>query len=228
MTAALDAAEVLRRRYSALVILIAHEGKDPTKGTKGTSDFEQWADLVLSLEKQGALVKATLRHNRMGPDNFSVFYKIVEYSKDACVRVPVLVPLDGPEPDPVEVDTSKMKPDQIAFRHLVATILREWGAHDYTARITTGMLAADIVRRKAPELFENFDPQKGPSEDDEQRAIRKMIDKLDDFTRKRSRNTPVLHGYSDTELPPGARATARKIRYWFIPRPLHEEDAEED
>ena len=62
MTAAAESGEGLRKKFGALVAMIAHEGKDRDRGTKGPSDFEQIADQVIRLKVSGNIVSATMAH----------------------------------------------------------------------------------------------------------------------------------------------------------------------
>lgn len=218
MTAAAEAGDFLRTHFRALTVMIAHEGKDPERGTKGSSDFEQMADQVIGLKTKGELIVATLKFNRKGADGHSVVYRADKHTEPGKYeRVPVLIPTA--ETAPLQDHPDKLSPEQKDFRHLVCEVLQDLHARDVAARITTEHLARSIFPRVAQRREYTMDEQ--------EREVNKLIKKLQDQSRARGTKPPPLHGLSDLDLPPGARAGEREVRYWFYPAPLGN-DPEDD
>jgi hypothetical protein len=71
------AAGWIRDAYKALVIVLAHSGKDSSKGVRGHSGFGGNADVILHLEadKAAGAIKLTVEKMRDGRDDFSVYFR---------------------------------------------------------------------------------------------------------------------------------------------------------
>jgi hypothetical protein len=68
----------IRQATNATVILIAHCGKDPSKGIRGNSGFEGNTDAILFVEadhKRG-LIRVTVEKMRDGPTGHSIYFAV--------------------------------------------------------------------------------------------------------------------------------------------------------
>ena len=90
--------------------MIAHEGKDAAKGTKGSSDFEQLADMVLSGRGTPGGAEISVKFNRKGPDGYTVSFDAIRRSEPGRYHdVPVLV-YHGQTQNDVTLKSSRVVP----------------------------------------------------------------------------------------------------------------------
>jgi hypothetical protein len=68
----------IRRSLNALVVILAHSGKDSNKGVRGHSGFKGNADAVLHVtaDKEAGAIKVYVEKMRDGPDGFSVYFLV--------------------------------------------------------------------------------------------------------------------------------------------------------
>jgi len=225
MTQAAQSGYSFAGRFNALAVLVAHEGKDAERGTKGSSDFEQMADQVISVKRQGAVVYATMKHNRLGPTDYQAAFLIREKTKPGRYdRVPVLVPTkNAGEAEERVVDYhDKLTDKQRRLRRAVREILDRHQAYDLSVRITNQMLALELAAH-FPDMME---PREGQSaQEAHEQGISDIMHMLRNATRGRGKRKPILYGYYADALPPGAHAGQKEVRYWIAPRPLDDDES---
>lgn len=132
------------------VIVLAHTGKDSTKGTRGSSALEAGFDTVVDINRveKSMLVKATVRHMRAGPERvapFSMKGRTVEKSL-------VFDYLQAGEANAVQAIVDPIHP------HKVAYMLREGlKAIGEDNAVTTAVLAHNLTPQVEGERMEAFD-----------------------------------------------------------------------
>ena len=69
----------IKAAFNAAVLFVAHQGKDGSKGVRGTSAFRANSDFVweITSDKTSGTARLHVKKMRDGPDDFSVFYRIV-------------------------------------------------------------------------------------------------------------------------------------------------------
>ena len=124
---------IIRREWNCVVILIAHAGKDASRGVKGSSGFEDNADVVELVEafKDTRTIRTTLTKMRDAPEDVITYWKYNE------TGVPVPEPITK-----AEFDRSASKDlDTSPIGSMVKSYLRLHGHH---AR-SQGLLSAELA-----------------------------------------------------------------------------------
>ncbi len=223
-TALTERTKFIRERYSCVLEVIHHTGKDEKRGALGSSMIIADPGTICEFRKikgKPNMREERVIHVREGEGERSIGYRLVTTPSVKGVPAPVPVRVND-----LELQTAKggeypdkLTDDQRKFRNLVAEELEKLGAYDYTARITNLKLAMALFPRLANE-------RGYVKEDEYQRYVDKIIEDLRRGTVKRGTHRPVLDGLFAMELPPAAQAGQRKERYWFVPR-LLDDDGDE-
>lgn len=134
---------MIKRAWNCTVILIAHSGKDATKGVRGTSGFEGNVDFILFVEanKKAATVKLHVDKMRDGYDGFDTWWA---YDSD---------PLKVPVPEKIsEVEYMKRVASSIVpkdTKNIIGMSVLSWlrlnGHHDWATGIETPDLATGMT-----------------------------------------------------------------------------------
>jgi hypothetical protein len=86
------AAGLIKRAFNALVILLAHFGKDPEKGLRGHSGQHGNVDtLLFQYADDSGAIKQHVQKMRDGVDGFDVYFNAWPQGRDAGVPVPVKI-----------------------------------------------------------------------------------------------------------------------------------------
>jgi hypothetical protein len=134
----------IRDAFNALVILPAHQGKDPGKRVRGHSGFMGNADVVLHVEagKQSGAIKVTVEKMRDGRDGFSIFFKV---PPSGSTEVPVPEKITEQEYLAL-LGPSTGRPDeaQLTFDHR-RDVLIESGAISFDTGLTETRFAGILI-----------------------------------------------------------------------------------
>jgi energy-coupling factor transporter ATP-binding protein EcfA2 len=77
MGLAIDHCKGIHRATGAVVILIHHSGKDPSKGTRGSTKLPAAADMVLAVTRSGDTRTLVMDKNKDGPDDAKLAFKLL-------------------------------------------------------------------------------------------------------------------------------------------------------
>jgi hypothetical protein len=109
----------IRQKLGALVLIVAHSGKDANKGVRGHSGFKGNADAVLRVtaDKEVGAIKVHVEKMRDGPDDFAVYFQV----EPVGVPVPRKITA-GQHAALISAaecsDAKNVDPDQVAHDHL--------------------------------------------------------------------------------------------------------------
>jgi hypothetical protein len=80
---------MIRRAFNCAVILIAHAGKDATRGVKGSSGFEDNADVVELVEafKPHGVIRCTVKKMRDAPDDVVTYYRVNPHGVPVPIKI---------------------------------------------------------------------------------------------------------------------------------------------
>ncbi len=145
MMNAFRAGAAFQQRYQCLVVLIAHFGKDEERGTKGSQSFNDAADLVIYLSRKSDTVFATMKHNRMGRDDYTVAFDVKRYSAAGrYLDVPVLV-YRGQTDGATDLGKQKLIRQARLNRAALANKLDDLGLYDEEHSIPLRNMAEELM-----------------------------------------------------------------------------------
>lgn len=130
-------------------LILAHKGKDPTRGIRGSSSFEAALDFVIDLNREAGsnLVKAAVRFQRTAPEKETPYQLLGEKHYGSLVFKPIA---GG------EVRNIRQVFDNFDLRN-VATILRNLGATADHIAVSTEVLAVELTPRDPTLSQINYD-----------------------------------------------------------------------
>lgn len=131
------------------VLVLAHTGKDTTKGTRGSSALEAGFDTVVDINRieKSTVVKASVRHMRAGPERVAPFTMKGRTAGDSLV-------FDYLQPVEANAVAAVIEP---LHPHKIAYVLREGiGAIGTEKAVTTSVLAVHVTTQVEGEREEAF------------------------------------------------------------------------
>jgi hypothetical protein len=138
-------AGTIKQAWNCTLMLIAHTGKDQSKGVRGHSGFEANSDFLIRVEadKKHGAIKTTLERMRNGYDGFSVHWK---YDTSPEV-VPVPVRINAAEYD--KLTAAAAQPDEAApVGMVVKSYLHLHGHRDWLTGVEVPELALFLTEQE--------------------------------------------------------------------------------
>jgi hypothetical protein len=138
----------LRLHPGAAVLTLAHVGKDPTRGTRGSNSLEAGVDTVIDLTRDGKtlLAKANIRFQRSAPEKSGMIRWRGKVVNDSLVFSNVHA---------AEWLAEKALTDPADRKH-VAAVLQALNAVDKESGVVTMVLAERMTNRQEGESNENY------------------------------------------------------------------------
>lgn len=135
---------LIKRTWNCTVILIAHAGKDATRGVRGTSGFEGNVDFLIEVEadKKHGAITTTLKKMRDGYDGFAVHWKY----DTSPATVPVPVRIDEAEWASLTAEAPRDETTPVGL--VVRSFLHTHGHHNWLTGVEPKELALFLTEQE--------------------------------------------------------------------------------
>ena len=193
---------LIKRAWNCTVILVAHAGKDASKGVRGTSGFEGNVDFILLNEanKKCGAIKTTVTKMRDGYDGFSVYWK---YDTDPST-VPVPAKID--EAEYTRLTTPQDRDETAPIGMIIQSYLRLNGHYDWLSGIELPALAEAMTIQEHGQRSD--DVNDAAAWDTSKMKWRKALNN--------NKNKAWAKKCWDERVPPGGNEKGMTLR-WFTP-----------
>jgi hypothetical protein len=144
---------MIRRAFNCAVILVAHAGKDVSKGVKGSSGYEDNADVVelVEADKKAGCIRCTVKKMRDAPEDIVTYYRIEPSG------VPVPVKITEAEFLRLTKSGDGNAPADNKQQRIISAIHRT-KAHDHNRGLTDMVIAGEMTHAWGARLDWDYNP----------------------------------------------------------------------
>jgi hypothetical protein len=161
------AAGAVKHAWGCTVIIVAHTGKDASKGVRGNSGLEGNTDFLIFTEanKEKAVIKATLERMRDGYDGFSTYW---QYMNDPN-KVPLPTQISLQEYAAIVTEQSALTIGDSAEKLNLMRVLRQHHAWDWAH----GLEPKELAEAMVDDEYAGIRPEPATQEEAQWKDVRK-------------------------------------------------------